>query len=168
MASIIATPGEADDLGEPDARERRVQCDGPAEEIALLGAICSSTSHTGYLYLDQDDGSTGVGVSLPDRWEVSSGARLLLYGLVDVPSRDWTDDRSASMTYAAYVLLDPSDIEADDPLLAHWGDAEPITEGTVVTEVATGDPCGFGWTGSAELLWRNTTIRVSWEGSHGC
>lgn len=45
---------------------------------------------------------------------------------------------------------------------------EPVSEGRVHATTAVGGTCGTTFRGSAEFLWRNTTIRMNIAGSSPC
>lgn len=127
----------------------RVECEGPAEELALLGDICGAA--TGTLALRETTGG-GFRVVVGG----STGPYLLIYA---DPS-DEAGTFAERLQYAAFVQMEVDDEGRPKP----WREAEPVAEGVVITEYAEPGYAGYEWwRAQGEFLWRHTTIRLAWR-----
>jgi len=134
----------------------RIECDGPAEELALLGKLCgASTAEVAWMGTDAEKGmSTALGP--PD------GPVLLVYNRLDRdPGRA---NVAAEVKYSAYVLLS---VGSDD-VLRSWSRAEPVSSGQVTSQLVTFQACSVTWSAEGTFAWRSTTLRLSWGAMRPC
>lgn len=164
-------PGPSDDISTSVAPEgtsgspSTVSCDGPEDELALLGSLCGSSQpsptwngHVG----DQSIAFRGT----------DGGAALLVLGYHTQELPDGERDHAADIRYAAYLVLDPpwddtNHWESTRRLMRAWPEGEALT-GEVVTERAVASACSTNFMGSATFLWRETTITVTWAAALPC
>jgi hypothetical protein len=134
----------------------RIDCDGPDDELALLGKLCgAATPDAVWIGTDAKKGmSTALG---PER-----GPRLLIYNQLD---RDpGGANVAAEVKYSAYVLLS---VGSDDALRS-WSRAEPVSAGQVTTELVKFEACSISWFAEGTFTWRSTTLRLSWGAARPC
>ena len=146
----------------PGDGEFVVACDGPDDELALLGDLCGRAAQINMRFLDLDGDDRGVGGHL-----ASDRAHFLLFArTVDAPA---DQPLAAALEYSAYVLLDPDASASYDAALERWREAEAVTSGEVRTEAASSfDTCDGSWVGQGSFVWRETTITVRWQGYVSC
>jgi hypothetical protein len=91
----------------------------------------------------------------------TSSPRLLIYG-----AGPWSGDTNVAshVGLAIFVDLHPTGTPVDD-----WAHSEPVKSGSAQIARAAEDPCGSDFAGSATVVWRDTTIEVTWSaGASGC
>jgi hypothetical protein len=154
-AAISNAQGPADD-------QPFVTCEGPDDELALLGGLCQweIPEMLGWSFLDGD--GDGMGLLFGD------GPHLMLYARID-REPEYQEQVAGELRYAAYVRLAPVTGASPVERLELWTDAEAVDAGEVHTEHADFDVCaGDSWRGRGTFQWRSTTIRVRWSATHGC
>jgi hypothetical protein len=138
----------------------RIECDGPAEELALLGALCgSTTSLVGWRGTDAEKGmAMAVG---PEH----GGPLLLVYNRLD---RDpGLVNVAAEVKYSAFVLLSPADRDST-ATLGEWPKAESVSAGQVTSQLVKFEACSDSWIAEGTFTWRSTQVRLSWAAARGC
>jgi hypothetical protein len=139
-----------------------VRCTGPADELALLGDLCGSSSELLGWSNTEIRGGEGFGTVVG-----RGAARLMLFAEVDGHPDD--DDNVADrLAYAAYVVLDAGDPDGFVAQLEQWQDGEPVTSGHVRTELAEFVACYESWIAEGTFVWRDTTIELGWTAVQGC
>jgi hypothetical protein len=139
-----------------------VQCDGPADEVALLGGICGSgTSGLEWFLTDAPSGmATMIGPG--------SGPFFLLYDRVD-HDPSVSANVAGQAHYAAFVFLQQEPSEASpETILDGWIGAEAVSSGAVVTQQVDFLACGGGWLGQGSFVWRTTKLTFAWSASELC
>jgi hypothetical protein len=135
-----------------------VECDGPTDELEVLGDLCGSPS--GDLYRLETRGHGFATMVGPDE-----GPLLLIFA----ESTGEADDLPETLGYAAYIRLDGYLEEGGYAAMQSWRDAIPVTEGAVVTRTAEPASCSpLEWIGQGELLFRNTTLTLAWSAGGAC
>ena len=134
----------------------RIECDGPAEELALLGKLCGTETALGtWMGTDAEKGmSTAFGSP--------EGPVLLLYNRLE---RDpGSANVAGEVKYSAYVLLS---VRSDD-VLRSWSRAEPVSSGQVTSQLVRFEACSASWFAEGTFTWRSTTLRLAWGASRPC
>jgi len=134
----------------------RIDCSGPADEVALLGKLCgAATPDAVWTGTDAKKGmSTALG---PEQ-----GPRLLIYNQLD---RDpGVVNVAAEVKYSAYILLSAG----SDDALRSWSKAEPVSGGQVTSELVKFEACSTSWFAEGTFTWRSTTLRLSWGAARPC
>jgi hypothetical protein len=135
-------------------------CTGPDDEVALLGSLCGFAAPEGvgvrgaprWSWIDPD-----VAVSLGDAF----APQLLIYATAPGPG---DTNQAATARVAAFVDVHPGGTPVDD-----WRASEAVKSGSAQLAGVGRDPCGDWFSGSADFLWRSTTIHVVWAaGPPGC
>lgn len=165
-------PGPSDDISTTVvpagaiAGTTAVSCDGPEDELALLGSLCGApASHISW---NAHVGDQSIALRGSD-----GGPALLVIGFHTEELPDGEYDHTADIRYAAYVVLEPpaaiedNGWESTRQLMRSWPEGEALT-GTVATERAVATACGTDFVGSAIFLWRETTITVPWSAALPC
>jgi len=137
----------------------RVDCAGPANEVALLGSLCGSvTISAAWRRTDAPD---GMAMSLGP----GAGPSLLLYNRLDSEAGD--GNVAANAKYSAYVLLSASS-DSPNAKLDGWPNGEPVTTGTVTSQLVQFQACSSTWIAEGTFSWRSTTISVAWSAANAC
>lgn len=134
----------------------RIECDGPAEELALLGKLCGAkTVLAAWMGTDAAMGmSTALGPP--------EGPVVLLYNRLERdPGRA---NVAGEVKYSAYVLLS---VGSGD-VLRSWSRAEPVSSGQVTSQLVRFEACSASWIAEGTFTWRSTTLRFSWGASRPC
>jgi len=131
-----------------------VECDGPSDEVALLGELCGmEVWPTGWLPTHRGGFAADIG---PD-----GGPFILIFA----DPVDSSGSLASRLRYSVYIQQNVTSLG----YAQGWRSAEPVTDGAVTTDHAEHVGCsGDTWTGQGEVLWRNTTVRFSWSGALGC
>lgn len=137
-----------------------VTCQGPAEELKLLGAVCGTQTHD--LGWWPTDAPGGMGMYIGP----VGGPYLMLFGRVEYrpPSNK---NVAAELKYAAFLVNRGA---ADDSAetLNQWRKGEPMSSGALVTYQAYIGACSPGWMGEGTLQWRSTTLSLAWWSGLPC
>lgn len=134
----------------------RIDCDGPADELALLGKLCGAAT-PGAVWKGTD-AKKGMSTALGPE----EGPRLLIYNQLN---RDpGATNVAADVQYSAYVLLSAG----SDDALRSWPRAEPVSAGQVTSELVKFEACSISWFAEGTFTWRSTTLRLSWGAARPC
>lgn len=150
-AAITVTSAASD-------RPYGIECDGPPDEVALLGALCGTELRG---YGDPSSAITNVdGYGMGTRIAPNDGGTgEAIYIFAEAPEASMSD-----VSYAAYVAV----FGTRGGTVEDWVYAEPVSEGEVAHESWTFDACTANpWAADATLLWRSTTIRVRFLATGG-
>jgi hypothetical protein len=165
-------PGPSDDITTSVDRDAPVSgtmvtCEGPDDQVAMLGSLCGFDG--GYWSWNAHVGDQSTYFGHPE----TTDAVLLLMGFYteQLPEHDY--DHTADIRYAASLVLDPpAPVEGDGwqserTLMRSWTEGEALT-GEIVTRRAVGTACGTDFIGHGVLVWRDTTITLSWISALPC
>lgn len=141
-----------------------VQCEGPDDELQLLGSLCGSDE----LFLGwsrTDVSGAGMATSVGQ----DGGAQLIIFNEIE-RSPDYRDNVASEVVYSAYVVLETSSTPSSSVArLDQWSEGEAVAGGNVITESVVYDSCiGSSWVASGTFTWRNTEITLSWDAAAGC
>jgi hypothetical protein len=138
-----------------------VSCDGPADELRALGALCGA--RTDELGLSFTDAPSGMGLWIGPH----DGPLFLLFNRLDHRAPAPDIDESDEVEYAAYVVYHGwAGNEVDT--LGQWRDGESVSSGSVTTYGVTFGGCSASWGGSGSFLWRSTTLSFYWSANYPC
>lgn len=163
-------PGPSEDITAsvaPDANtasDVRVTCDGPADQIAMLGSLCDYSSSSVSWNAHVGDQSISLG---------GADATLLVLGFHTQNLPDGEYDHTNDIRYAAYVVLDPpaaidgNGWESERQTMRAWAQGEALS-GEIVTQRAVATACGYDFVGSGTLVWRDTTLTIRWAAVVPC
>jgi hypothetical protein len=153
----------ASEPGTPATLEK-VQCDGPDQELALLGSLCGApTLDLGWSMTSAP--GAGMATSVGE-----DGAPLLIIFNEVKRSPGSQDNVAGEVSHAAYIVLDSvREPESSVARLNQWSDGEAVESGAVVVENVQFDACSSSsWRASAGFRWRSSEIALSWTSGRGC
>jgi hypothetical protein len=137
-----------------------VQCNGPADEVALLAGLCGSDTTAVEWMVTDAPGGMGAVIG------PSGGALFLLYARADHdPAVD--ANFAGQAQYAGFVFLG----QRTGPhagTLDTWKAGEPVSSGKVVTQEASLMACSTDWIGQGTFNWRHTTVSFAWSAAEPC
>lgn len=142
----------------------QVQCEGPEQELALLGSLCgASAMNRGW------SGTDAPGAGMAMAVGEDGGPLLIIFNEVQ-RTPDYRDNVADEVSHAAYVVLEAArDPESSVARLNQWRDGEPVASGAVVVGNVQFDACsGDSWRASASFRWRSTDVALSWVSGSGC
>lgn len=151
------------ELGTP-ANLDQVQCEGPDQELALLGSLCGAQP-TNLSWTRTNAPGAGMAMTVG----ANGGPLLIIFN--EVPRNpDYREDVADEVSHAAYVALKSErDPESSVARLNQWRDGEPVESGAVVVDGVQFDACsGASWVASGSFRWRTTDIALSWVSGSGC
>lgn len=133
-------------------------CTGPADEVAMLGSLCTRVGSNDVPTLHAGDLS--LTIRADSGHEVMSPYTVVIFGYYG--DGVVTSDHAADIRYAAFLVPSPSPsitgTEWDHQAFAHWEQGDPLT-GSIQTYQARVVAAGTDtFSGIATFVWRNTTI----------
>lgn len=138
----------------------RVDCEGPAEDLAVLGGICGNrTDNLGWW---KTDAPAGMALWIGPQ----SGPLILLYNWLGYEP-DYRKNVAGEVQYSAYVLREGAPESGFSSTLNAWDRAESVTNGDVITYWARFS-CSGSWYGEGTFQWRSTTLKFAWLAGKGC
>lgn len=157
-----ANPHITNQAGDPDAPTLPyvVSCDGPEEELKMLGGICGTKTEV--IPWTPTDAPTGRGMAIGP----ADGPYLMVFGRVEHEVAPG-DDAFAELAYSAY-FVNRGRAENSVATLELWSKGEPVTSGALITYQARVGACSPNWMGEGTLLWRTTTISLAWWSALPC
>ncbi len=153
ITNQAATPGT-----EPDM-PYHVACDGPSEDLAVLGAVCGADTND--LDWTKTDGP-GMAMAVGS----IGGPMFMVYARSGYPS-DYQADMSDRLGYSAY-FVSLGRTGGDEALLNEWKSGEPVVAGSVLTFDARFVACSEGWSGEGSFVFRSTTVSFAWMAIEPC
>lgn len=136
-----------------------VQCDGPADEVALLAGICGSD--TSALSWSLTDAPAGMATAIGPR----TGPFFLLYDRLD-HSPNVNTNVAGDAKYAAFVFFGQGG--DGETTLDAWTGAETVSSGAVVTQAVEFLACSTDWIGQGTFVWRATKLTFAWSATEPC
>lgn len=141
-----------------------VICEGPEDELALLGSLCEFDAAYETYWRGTDAAGEGMATSLG-----IDGDPMLIITAEIARSTDTLANVAAEAEYAAFVVLETAPDSDVVSQLEQWRDGEAVDGGSVTTETLRFEACtGSTWVASGVFTWRNTTITVSWNAAQPC
>lgn len=157
---VVTTIGNAEYSAQP-----QMSCIGPADEIAELGTLCSVTLMDQIAARHVADGA----------FVIEADERLSSRYVLAVFGYQVSSGPTPSVAFAAVLMPNPaSDVRrvSDDWDRAVYGNFAhgEVLHGTVgVLKFDSSDPCdSSAYIGTADLLWRNTTLHFSFSAGYRC
>jgi hypothetical protein len=144
----------------PDQLSFTVTCEGPDDELTILGGICGAK--TDFLGWSSTDAQSGMGMWVGP----TDGPLFMVFNRLDYEPPA-SKNVAAELQYAAYLVRKGM---ADDAVatLDQWSDGEPVTSGAVTTYDARFTACVDSWVAEGTFLWRSTTPSFAWRAAQGC
>lgn len=133
-------------------------CVGPADEVAMLGSLCTRIGSNEVPTLHAGDLS--LTIRADGGYEAMAPYAVVIFGYYG--DGVVTSDHAADIRYAAFLVPAPSPSvtgsEWDHQAYARWQQGDPLT-GAIRTYQARVEAAGTDtFSGIATFVWRNTTI----------
>lgn len=137
----------------------RVDCAGPANELAMLGTLCGTVTNSAFW--TGTDAPAGMAMSLGPE----GGPWLLVYNRLESEPGD--GNVAADAKYSAFVLLSGGG-DSTNARLGGWTKGERVAAGSVTSQLVRFQACSFNWVAQGTFTWRSTTISVAWSAANAC